>query len=670
MSHRAWIRWMLAMALACCAVRSTAQEPVPTLLHPLFQDHAVLQRDQPIPVWGNAAPGTTVSVTLAGRTVTTRADASGRWQARLTPLAAGGPYVLSVQAGKARQVVQDVQMGDVWLCSGQSNMELPVWRALDAGSEIASATHPTIRLFTVPKAVAPVPQQQFGAPVAWHPASPEAVRDFSAACFYFARELQNTVTVPMGLIQAAWGGSRIEAWTSADALRAQGAMDPALDVLALYARDAAAANARWGVQWQHWWATREGAVADDRPWQPGRGGRGWQTAPAMLGAWERWGVPALSTYNGMVWYRTQVTLTAAQAAQGARLALGPIDETDMTWVNGVAVGSQYGPGEARSYVLPTGVLTAGANTVVINVLDTYGDGGLAGPSDAHAVALDDGTRIVLDAPWQYRVAPGAQAPPSAPWHAATGLSTLYNAMIAPLGAYGLRGMLWYQGESNTGDGLAYAARLRGLRADWRRQFGAQMPLLVVQLAGYGQPPVAPVDSGWAQVREAQRRVAAEDPRTGLALAIDIGDAYDIHPPNKQELGRRLARVAHHVVYGDRTLAPSGPTARTASLAQGKVRVVFDGVTGRLVTTGANGPIGFELCDADARHCGYADAVLEGHEVVLSCADCVEPASGRHYRGAALRVRYCWADGPVCTLRDSSGAPAGPFELSLNAAEVR
>jgi sialate O-acetylesterase len=231
-------------------------------------------------------------------------------------------------------------------------------------------------------------------------------------------------------------------------------------------------------------------------------------------------------------------------------------------------------------------------------------------------------------------------------------------------------MLWYQGESNTGDGAAYAARLRGLRADWRAQFGARMPLLVVQLAGYGQPPVAPADSAWAQVREAQRRVAAEDPRTGLALAIDIGDAYDIHPPNKQELGRRLARVARHVVYGERTLAPSGPTARTASRAQGKVRVAFDDVSGTLVTTGANGPIGFELCDAEARHCRYADAVLEGREVVLSCADCAEPASGRHYRGAALRVRYCWADGPVCTLRDSSGAPAGPFELSLNAVEVR
>ena len=354
---------------------------------------------------------------------------------------------------------------------------------------------------------------------------PDTVRDFSAACFYFARELQKTVDVPMGLIQAAWGGSRIEAWTSTDALRMQGGMGPALDVLALSARDPAAANTRWGQHWQHWWTTREGAAADT-PWQPGTDSSGWQRAPATLGAWERWGVPALAGYNGMVWYRTQVTLSADQAAKRAQLELGPIDETDMTWVNGVAVGSQYGAGERRTYALPPGLLKAGANTVVINVLDTYGEGGLAGPASAHAIRLDDGTRIALDARWQYRVAPGVQTPPLAPWHAATGLSTLYNGMISPLGAYGLRGVLWYQGESNTGDAMAYLARLRSLRDDWRGRFGAHTPLLLVQLAGYGQPAVAPVESGWAQVREAQRLAAAEDPRTGLAVAIDIGDKHD------------------------------------------------------------------------------------------------------------------------------------------------
>lgn len=660
MNPGTWWNGIVAATLACCATPSMAQDAATALLHPLFQDHAVLQRDQPIAVWGRAAPGTVVSVALAGRTVTTRADPGGRWHATLPPTAAGGPYEMSVRAGQVTRVVRDVQMGDVWLCSGQSNMELPVWRTLDAASEIAAATHPSIRLFTVPKAAALTPQHDVQAPAAWQPASPDTVREFSAACFYFARELQQTVNVPMGLIQAAWGGSRIEAWTSSTALRTQGGMDPALDALALYARDPAAATRRWGRHWQQWWTTREGAIVGDAPWQPDAGGTGWQDAPSTLGAWERWGVPALSDYNGMVWYRTQVTLTAAQAAQGARLELGPVDETDMTWVNGVAVGSQYGPGQARSYPLPAGLLHVGVNRVLINVLDTYGDGGLAGPADAHAVHLDDGTRIVLDAPWQYRAAPGAAAPPPAPWQAAAGLSTLYNGMIAPLGNYGMRGMLWYQGESNTADGPAYAAKLRSLREDWRSRFGARMPLLVVQLAGYGAPPVAPAESGWAQVREAQRQVAAEDPHSGLALAIDIGDAYDIHPPNKQVLGRRLARLARHVVYGDRTVDPSGPTARRASRLQGAVRIVFDDVTGTLVTTGANGPIGFELCDAEARHCTYADAVLDGREVVLRSPQAAPSA----------RVRYCWADGPVCTLRDSRGAPAGPFDLSLTNAEDR
>ena len=649
--------WVLV--LMCCTIPLRASEPTGLRLHPLFQDHAVLQRDRPIPLWGEADAGETVSVAFARQTVTTRAEADGRWSVMLRPIPVGGPYELVVRAGGATQVVRDLQMGDVWLCSGQSNMELPVWRALDASSEIAAATHPRIRLFTVPQAAAVTPQASFQGTPVWKVASPETVRDFSAACFYFARELRKTIDVPMGLIQAAWGGSRIEAWTSADALRSSGGMDEALDVLSLYGSDPAAALARWGRLWEQWWSVRQGTVRGDAPWRPDAPSAGWHDAPDVLGAWERWGVPTLANYNGMVWYRTQVTLTAAQAASGATLELGRADETDMTWVNGVVVGSQYGAGDARRYRLPTGLLKVGTNTVVINVLDTYSEGGLAGPTSAHAVRLDDGTRIILDAPWRYRVAPGDDAPPLAPWQAATGLATLYNGMIAPLGNPGLRGMLWYQGESNTGDGAAYAMRLRALRDDWRMRFGQRMPLLVVQLAGYGMPPSAPTESGWAQVREAQRRVAAEDPYSGLALAIDIGDAYDIHPPNKQELGRRLARVARHVVHGERALAPSGPIARTASHAPDGVRITFDDITGALVTTGAKGPIGFELCDATARHCDYADAALDGNDVLLR-----GPRAN-----AAARVRYCWADGPVCTLRDSAAPPPGPFELPVTDAEV-
>lgn len=651
--------FVLAVAmLVMGAPAAHAGESGGGLLHALFQDHMVLQRDAAIRIRGHATPGEAVSVVLAGTKARARAAADGTWEATLPPRAAGGPYDLRVQAGAGVQTVRDVYVGDVWLCAGQSNMELPVWRALDASSEIASSAHPRIRLFAVPQVSAVAPQSGFQGDPRWQVASPDSVRDFSAACFYFARELQKTVDVPMGLIQAAWGGSRIEAWTSAAALRAGGGRDDVLDVLAAYADDPPTGIAQWGRHWEHWWITRKDAVAGDMPWRPDASGEGWHAAPASLGAWERWRVPALADYNGMVWYRTQVTLTAAQAAAGATLELGAVDETDMTWVNGMAVGSRYGAGEARRYPLPAGVLKAGVNTVVVNVLDTYRDGGLAGPLDAQALRFDDGTRAVLDAPWRYRIAPATEAPPGAPWQAATGLSTLYNGMIAPLGAYGLRGMLWYQGESNTGEAAAYPALLRTLRDDWRRQFGARMPLLVVQLAGYGMPPSAPAESGWAQVREAQRRVVAEDPHSGLVVAIDIGDAYDIHPPNKQELGRRLARLARHVVYGERALAPSGPTARDAARTTDGVRIAFDDVTGALLTTGANGPIGFELCDA-AKRCDYADAALEGRYVVL-----------RGPRAAnALYVRYCWADGPVCTLRDTAGLPAGPFELSLPAVEV-
>ncbi|WP_428999574.1 sialate O-acetylesterase [Stenotrophomonas maltophilia] len=651
---------LLMMAAAVVAMPAAARETT-GLLHPLFSDHAVLQRDQPIAVWGHAGPLQPVSVTFAGQAVSTRADAAGSWQATLPPVAAGGPHTLEVSAGTRRERVRDVLVGDVWLCSGQSNMELPVWRSLNAASEIAAATMPRIRLFTVPQHAAVQARESFNGSTAWTLATPDTVRDFSATCFYFARELKRTVDVPMGLIEAAWGGSRIEAWTSVGALRGQDSLDEALDILARSARDPLEARAAWGRYWQHWWAMREGALPGDAPWRADTDDGGWSRAPAALGAWERWNVPALADYNGMVWYRTQVVLSAEQAARGATLELASADEADVTWVNGVSVGSQYGTSERR-YPLPSGLLKAGSNSIAVNVLDTYGEGGLAGPATAYGLQFDNGERVALQGPWKYRVAPGQQAPPFAPWQAATGLSTLYNGMIAPLGGFGLRGMLWYQGESNTGDGAAYAARLRALREDWRRQFGARTPLLLVQLASYGPPPVSPADSGWAQVREAQRRVAAEDAQSGLAIAIDIGDAYDIHPPNKQELGRRLARVARHVVYGEQDLALSGPRAVTAVRTPTAVAIAFEDVEGALTASGSLRPIGFELCEAKghARHCEYADAELDARWILLR-----GPLSTR-----TTHVRYCWADGPVCTLRDRSGAPAGPFELPIAEAEAR
>jgi sialate O-acetylesterase len=347
-----------------------------------------------------------------------------------------------------------------------------------------------------------------------------------------------------------------------------------------------------------------------------------------------------------------VTLSAQQAAQDAVLTLGEADEVDVSWVNGHAVGSGY-IGHDRVYRLPHGLLHAGDNEIVINVLDTYGEGGLTGPASKQALHLADGTSVPLKG-WQYRVVPEqAGTPPLAPWLSAGGKTTLYNAMVAPLGHYGLRGAVWYQGESNTGDAETYAGLLRAYRNDLRAQFGKSLSLLIVQLAGYGPAPVQPGESGWAALREAQRKVAADDPLSGLAVAVDIGERSDIHPANKQELGIRLARVARHVTYGE-ALPPSGPVPRAVRREGDAIAVRFGDVSGGLVAYGAVGPVGFELCGRATASCHYATARIRGDEVLLQAPNTAE----------ATRVRYGWADSPVVTLYDGAGLPAGPFEMPI------
>ncbi|MEA9828173.1 sialate O-acetylesterase [Xanthomonas campestris pv. raphani] len=649
-------RVALIAALGVLLAPSHAAAADAPLLHALFQPHMVLQRDAPIRLWGDAPAGEQVTLRLGEQQVQVRADRQGRWQARLPARGAGGPYTLSARsAGGVTQQLDDVLVGDVWLCSGQSNMELQVHRTLDSRSEVADADHPTIRMFKVPAQSSPTPQRSFGGAAVWQPTTPETVKDFSAACYYFARELQKTVAVPMGLINASWGGSQLQAWIGDAALRAAGDDGPALDVLARYATSPTDAAPRWGRLWETWWR----AHGDDAPWQPDAPGA-WQPAPATLGAWDDWGVPQLVGFSGMVWYRSTVELTAAQAAQDATLLLGPVDELDQTWVNGHAVGSSYGADQPRRYSVPRGQLQAGRNSIVLNVLNTYRRGGLLGDASSRVLQLADGSRVPLDRPWQYQIVPTAVGtPPRAPWSSAAGLTTLYNGMIAPLGQLGLRGVLWYQGESNAGDAAHYPALLDAWRRDWRQRFGAQLPLLVVQLANYGMPPTEPVESGWAQLREAQRRFVAGDAHAGLAVAIDIGDRYDIHPANKQELGRRLARAARHVVYGE-AIAASGPVPRDVQRDGEALRVRFDAVDTALQSYSASAPIGFEVCGAASGSCHYAPASVHGDTVTLRV-----PADLQ-----ATRVRYCWADSPVCTLYDRSGLPAGPFELPITAATSR
>jgi sialate O-acetylesterase len=652
------MRIRLGLSLLAPLLAMGARAAPPALLNDLFQDHAVLQRDRPIAVWGHAAPGETVTLSLTASTtpaaaaVRALADPSGAWRAELPPLGAGGPYVLTaLSSSGAKQVAGDILLGDVFLCSGQSNMELPVLRAGDSWNEIQISANNSIRMLNVEHAISPTPLAAFQKPVAWQTASPETVPDWSAVCFFFARELQVSTQAPIGLVHSSWGGSNIRPWMSAAALRTQG-YGPALDILALYAKDQAAAQGQFAHQWEKWWRDKSGDRPGAEPWAAAAGD--WRPAPAGLGDWRNWPLGELKDFTGLIWFRTHVTLTAAQAAAPATLRLGPINQVDQTWINGRAVGNTFGYGTERTYSLPAGLLHKGDNVVVVNVLSTYGGGGLLGNDASRALQFADGALVPLDSAWTYRIVPHAVGyPPRAPWESVGGMSTLYNAMIAPLGSFGIRAALWYQGESNTGEADTYQTLLSGLMTDWRRQFGADVPFLVVQLPNFGPPPTAPGESGWAEVREAQRQAVAHDPHAGLAVTIDIGDARNLHPTNKQELAKRLARAARRVIYGE-PIAPSGPTAQDATETAAGVSVKFGDIDQALTAYSHDSPIGFELCADAPGSCRFVDARVDGTSVLLLIPSGTSPT----------RVRYCWADSPVCTLFDRSGLPAAPFEMRL------
>ena len=641
---------MRTTIFASALVLTAAPALAAPLLHPMFADHAVLQRGMPVSVYGDAAPGSTVTAGIAGRQVTAKADGDGHWRATLPAMDAGGPYTLMASSGGESQTVHDVLVGDVFLCTGQSNMQLSVARAQNAAAEIAAATDDQVRELEIQRVAVPTPQSTSPQPVAWQVESPKTAGAFSASCTFMAHELRRHLHVPVGMVVAAWGGTRVRGWVGEPALRKLGDFNDALDMLDVYKRDPAAAEARWNTAWEKWWLSG----ASDKPWTSDMSG--WQRAPEGLGPWYDW--PGLSLpdgsaepgvgFVGQMWLGTHVNLTAAQAAKGATLDLGSAVEEEKSWVNGTGVGgSSIAP--SAIHRLPAGLLHAGDNLVMTNIFCSWKNCGLSGPKDSRAIRFDDGTNVVLDGPWYYQPVQDRIAV-QLPWGPMHGITQQYNGMIAPIGPYSFKGAVWYQGESNIYFASTYRKTLEAMMANWRQQFGAKLPFLIVQIPDYGPFPTRPTQSYWSDVREAQRRAAEGDTNAALVVTIDIGDPKVLHPTNKQEVGRRLSIAARHLFYGEK-IAPSGPRATGAHRQGVNVVVDFADVdTGLLSYSGA--PTAFELCGRTQASCRFARAAVHGDVVLL------------HDAQDATRVRYCWGDSPICTLTDAASLPAGPFELPI------
>jgi len=608
----------------------------------VFGDHMVLQREAPIHVWGQAAPGEAVRVILAGRQRTAVAARDGRWSVQLPAMPAGGPHELTLRASNT-VVLNDVQIGELWVCAGQSNMEWALRDALNGPQEAASADHPLIRYLKVPHrtALRALPDM---APARWQTAQPSTAGAFSAVAYFFARRLQQDQQVPVGLVDVSWGGTHLETWTRREAALA----DPDLSgiVHAMPADDASFAagqaerDAARVRRWQADWRPIDDAAlrADD----PDHDDSTWKTLQVPR-VWEEQG---LAGFDGVVWFRKALELTVEQAAGGATLFLGAIDDCDESYVNGQRVGGQCAWDAPRRYLVPPGVLRAGRNVVAVRVLDTGGAGGFHGA--AEAVRLESATsRVPLAGPWRARVL--SALPKVEP--GVNDLPTLaFNGMLPPVLPLRVRGVLWYQGESNVPRAARYGRAFRHLIDDWRGQWRQPaMPFYFVQLAAF-LPLIdnSLAGSGWAELRDAQRQ-ALVLPGTGMAVTTDVGDEHDIHPRDKQAVGERLARLALHRVHG-RRIVDSGPQWRRARRAGARMVLLFDDHGAGLRARDDGDLRGFAVADAQRRFVP-AHARIDGRRIIVWSDRITRPVA----------VRYGWVDNPAqSNLVNNEGLPASPF----------
>ncbi len=611
----------------------------------LVSDGMVLQRDTQVPVWGWADAGEAVAVDFRGESYLTEASAEGEWRITLPEMSAGGPYELTVK-GDNQITLENVLVGDVWLASGQSNMELTMARLKPLYADLmADADYPQIRYFNVPD------RYNFAQPLEdleggnWISISPETIGSVSGVAFFFARELHRTQDVPIGIVNAALGGSPVAAWISEPALKK---FPRAYDELQKFkdqafvkrlAEDDQERIAAW-----HEKARKQdaGTKGDDYLWaDPDLDTDDWKT----LDVPGYWPLEEDGPVNGIVWARTQVEIPPELAGQPARLEVGRIVDADITFVNGTQVGStgyQYPP---RRYTIPAGVLKAGSNTLAVRISSEQGRGGFVFDKPYE---LEVGDKLIdLKGEWRYRVA--TQMPPLAPptfirWKP-TGL---YNGMIAPLTNVPFTGTIWYQGESNTYAPDEYAVMFPAMITDWRKQWGRpDLPFLFVQLANFMEPKDQPDASNWARTREAQLKTLAL-PHTAMAVAIDVGEWNDIHPLNKKAVGERLAAAARHEVYGEE-LVYSGPLYKDMQTKGNKIVLSFEHVNGGLVAK--DGELQeFAIAGKDGKFV-WANAEIRGDKIVVWGDAVADPVA----------VRYAWADNPEnANLYNKAGFPASPF----------
>lgn len=616
----------------------------------LIGDGMVLQRDARVRIWGWASDGEKVTIRFLDSTYTTAANSNGDWEVLLSDLKPGGPFAMHID-GTNSITINDIVIGDVWVCSGQSNMQLALgWLGPVYQDEIDGADYPFIRQFLVPSGFNVNSRESDFRAGSWQHADPKDVRSFTAVGYFFAKKLYETYKVPVGLINASVGGSSTEAWISEGSIRSfpkywedvQRFKTPGTLERIAKQDDERAGNWNSAVR-QH----DEGYKDPQRTWfDPEINTTGWDTmhVPGY------WAAAKLGPVHGVVWFRREFTLPAAMAGKPASLRLGRIVDADSVFINGKFAGTTGFQYAQRMYRIPENLLKEGENTIVVRVVNFIRNGGFV-PGKKYEIAAG-GQTLDLEGPWKYRL--GAAAEPLED-RTFTGKipAGLFNSMIAPALPYRIKGVLWYQGESNTSRACEHYELFKLLIRDWRENWReGDFPFIYAQLPNFVEVNIETTQYDWALFRESQLK-ALSVPGTGMAVSIDIGEWNDIHPVNKRDLGYRLALAAQKAGYGEEKIVYSGPLYSSMTITGNKILLNFSNVGGGLVSKNGGTLKCFEVCGVDGQYFPAEAEIVHDTIVVWS-----------HEVSAPVAVRYAWANNPEgANLYNREGLPASPFRTS-------
>ena len=620
------------LALVLCSTQLFAEVVVARI----FSNNMVLQRDMNVPIWGTADPNEKITILIDGLSISTKANAAGNWKANLPEFGAGGPYELVV-SGSNEIKFTDILFGDVYVASGQSNMEWRLDNSNNANEEVNNAIYPEIRMFYVKKRVGKTPKKDLDAGQ-WDKCTPEVAKGFSAVAYFFGRELHKDLNIPIGLISCNWGGTPAEAWTSSEMLKTM--PDYKDRVIKLeqgknWEEDIEANNKRAEQKYQL--MSNSNKALESGILKSSFNANDWQVVIAPN--WEE-------RLTGIVWMRKMIEIPKEFKGKEIKFDLGRITNNVTVYFNETKLGTTIGP-DFVEYTVPEKLVKSGKNVITLRVVNTWGKYmSFDGPEDRMKFYAPNGAVIEdLSGPWKYNQNYEPALPEVIKYQDYP--ASLYNAMLAPIIPYGIKGVIWYQGESNAGRAHQYRTLFASMIEDWRIQWGqGYLPFFFVQLANFMDIPEQPTESDWAELREAQL-MALNLPNTGMAVTMDIGERFDIHPRNKQDVGHRLALAAKKVVY-NQDIVYSGPIYKSMEVNGNEIEIAYDHVGGGLQMKGEK-LIGFQIAGADKKFY-WAKAIIVGGEVFVSSDQVKTPVA----------VRYGWGSNMDCNLYNKNGLPASPF----------